>query len=42
MMLLPNIPFIMKREVQDIVTGVENENNFVKEFFYGTELSKPV
>ncbi len=29
---LPNIPFIMKKEVLDLVTGVENENNLVSNF----------
>jgi hypothetical protein len=29
---LPNIPFIMKQEVFDIVTGVEDGNSSVKEF----------
>ena len=28
----PNIPFIMKQEVLDIVTGVDNENNLVRIF----------
>jgi hypothetical protein len=29
---LPNFPFIMKREVLDIVSGVEDENNLVNSF----------
>ena len=29
---LPNIPFIMKKEVLDFVTGVDNENNLVSNF----------
>jgi hypothetical protein len=29
---LPNVPFIMKQEVLDIVTGVENDKSIVNEF----------
>lgn len=29
---LPNIPFVMKREILDIVSGVEDENNLVCNF----------
>jgi hypothetical protein len=29
---LPNLPFIMKREVLDIVSGVDDENNLVSSF----------
>ncbi len=29
---LPNLPFIMKREVIDIVSGVEDENNLISKF----------
>ena len=30
---LPNIPFIMKQEVLDIITDVEEEKSLVKEFY---------
>jgi hypothetical protein len=38
---LPNIPFIMKREVLDIVTGVEDEKSFVKEFYLQQNYPNP-
>ncbi len=38
---LPNIPFIMKQEVLDIVTGVEDEKSFVNEFYLEQNYPNP-
>jgi hypothetical protein len=38
---LPNIPFIMKQEVFDIVTGVDDERLSVKEFYLSQNYPNP-
>ncbi|MCW8805617.1 MAG: T9SS type A sorting domain-containing protein, partial [Ignavibacteriaceae bacterium] len=38
---LPNIPFIMKHEVIDIVTGVEDDNAIVNEFYLEQNYPNP-
>jgi hypothetical protein len=38
---LPNIPFIMRQEVLDIVTDVEEEESLVKEFYLEQNYPNP-
>jgi hypothetical protein len=38
---LPNIPFIVKHEVIDIVTGVEDDNAIVNEFYLEQNYPNP-
>lgn len=38
---LPNIPFIMKQEILDIVTGVDDEKSHFKEFYLAQNYPNP-